>query len=237
MPDFEKIAGQKVIEIFHQLHGDKTLVKISFPHMKYERLTVITNLRQHNNVRTFQIASPEGLNSIIQESEPGKISFEFTSSDHLPHRFTAAIQDAGPQEVWLTYPEYIQRHQLRNNFRIKVPTEDPLQVQIDQTEVHMIIDNISLGGAFCHCPNRHKPLFKERQRLERLEMSFTLGGHCIEVPIERAVVRRIDAVTRRKHFGVALEFTQMSNEARKKLTQQIYDIQRYYLQKRRKTFR
>ena len=108
MPDFEKIAGQKVIDIFHQLHNDKTLVKISLPHIKYERLTVITNLRQNNNVRTFQIASPEGLNSIIQESEPGKINFEFTGSDHLPHKFTAAIKNAGPEVLldWMLAMDY-----------------------------------------------------------------------------------------------------------------------------------
>lgn len=234
MPGFEKIEGQKLIDIFDQLLSDKTLVKISLPDQEFDRLTVITGLRQADGARFFQIASPEGLNSMIQQSGVELIRFEFTGIDQLPHKFAARIQAAGPKEVWLEFPDHVQRHQLRNNFRIKVPTEAPLQVQIDQTTVRMIIDNISLGGAFCHCANQHKPLFQERQRLNKLEMSFMLSGHTVEVSIERAVVRRLEPVSRRRNFGVALEFTQVSNEARKKLTQQIYDIQRYYLQKRRK---
>ena len=237
MIDFEKIEGQRVIDIVHYLFSEKTLVKVSLRDKEFDHLTVITNLRNESNERTFQIDPPAGLYALIKQSAPRELDFEFTGSDQLPHKFSAQLQHAGQKEIWLSYPAFIQRHQLRNNFRIKVPTEAQLQVLVGQTDVRMIIDNISLGGAFCHCSNGYKPLFEEKQQLNKLEMMFTLSDHCIEVPIERAVVRRLEPRTRPKHFGVALEFVQISNEARKKLTQEIYDIQRYYLQSRRKTLR
>jgi c-di-GMP-binding flagellar brake protein YcgR len=234
MSNFEKITGPKVAEIIDELIVSKTLVKLSIPRHDFERLTIVIGTRRENDVLYFQIDSPEGLWAALQQAgQPETLRFEFLDEGRLPHRFEAPLNVRG-LEIWLQCPEYIQRYQLRSDFRIKAPANAHATALINETELKMQVDNISLGGLYCHCPNSAKAMLIKDQIIESLDLVLTFGGEYQMITIGRAVVRRLEGRTRQRHFGVAFEFTLMNGDVKKRLTQIIYGLQRDYLKSRMK---
>lgn len=233
MSDFETISGDKAASLIERLKQSKVLVKVSVPKTDYGQLTVITDIAQHGGDQCFQIDPPQGFQSALDQSADKKLLFEFSSSNRLPHRFET-IAKALDQETWFRFPDQIQRYQLRDNFRIKAPADACVTVDIEDTPVKMAVDNISLGGLFCHCPNSAKKSVEVGLKLIKLKLEIQFDGERRAVTIARAVVRRFDGRTKPKHFGVAFEFLSLKNEERKRLTQIIYDLQREQLRSRLK---
>ena len=71
-------------------------------------------------------------------------------------------------------------------------------------------------------------------QLTGMELYFTLKNQCVNVSIQRTIIKRIESRHRPKHFGVAFEFIQIKKDAKKILVQQIYELQRAFLQNRLK---
>lgn len=233
MSDFETISGDKAANLIEILKQSKVLVKVSVPKTDYGQLTVITDIARHGGDQYFQIDPPQGFQSALDQSADQKLRFEFSSSNRLPHRFETVAKTLG-KETWFLCPEHIQRFQLRDNFRIKAPADAHVAVNIGHTPVNMTVDNISLGGLFCHCPNSVKQSVEVGLKLSQLKLGIHFDGEGRAVTVSRAVVRRLDGRTKPRHFGVALEFLSLKNEERKRLTQIVYDLQREQLRSRLK---
>ena len=234
MADFEKIKGRKVIDLIQDLIKSKTLVKISITKNDFERLTVLLAIHvEKAGLIRFQIDPPEGLWVALRKLHQPTLRFEFLGRDRLPHRFDVPFEDGG-DEGWLPGPEIIKRYQLRNDFRLTAPANAYATALINEAEFRMSLDNISLGGFFCHCPNSAKALLFKDQIIEKISLVLVLDGEYRVVFIDRAVVRRIEGRTRQRHFGIAFEFAQITAEAQKQLVQLVYGLQRKYLQMRQK---
>jgi hypothetical protein len=232
MPNFENITGPKVFDLIQDLIKGKALVKVSIQGKDFERLTVILAIHVETaGIARFQIDPPEGLWLVLRQLRQPILYFEFMSQDRLPHRFEIPLADPDT-EGWLPCPRTIKRYQLRNDFRINAPANAYATAIINEAEFKMAIDNISLGGFFCHCPNSAKALLFKDQIIENLSLVFSFGGEYQMLPIGRVVVRRIDGRTRQRHFGVAFEFTLVDDETKKRLVQLVYALQREYLQNR-----
>lgn len=233
MERFDKIEGPKIHELLSDLFQDKVLIKVYVDGSDYEHLTLITDLETQSKDPLLRIDAPRGIHAVLETMQTGELAFEFTGRDQLIHRFEARMNKATRQDIWLNYPESIRRYQFRNNFRIKVPPRGVyLTVTHKDTDLRMAIDNISLGGAFCHCSTRHKSLIESAAALHNIALQFRFTAQEIEIIIERAERRRLEQVDLPKKFGVAYEFVKMSKDAKRMLTQQIYALQREILQKR-----
>ena len=234
MQNYETIDGPKIGELIRGLIENKTLVHVSVPQTEYERLTLVLNTRTEETGPVFQIDPPEGLLPTLAQNPVKKMDFQFSTTDRLPHKFSAAISHIDANEIWLCHPEFIQRHQLRRNFRIKAPSNARATIQIGDRQIKMTVDNISLCGFFCHCPNSVKGLISMGQLINDVDMLFTIGGESQQATIKRTMVRRLEGRTHPKHFGLALEFLDMDGETKKHLTQIIYKLQREFLKNRLK---
>lgn len=236
MTSYENIEGPKLNTIFSSLAVDKTLVKVSLIHGRYESLTVVSQAPKDSTQNLFRIDPPEGLINVISESNASLLHFEFNSDDGVAHHFDSEIKTISAENVCLHFPPFIQRHQQRDNFRVKVIFDSFAKLPIGETELRMGIENLSLGGVYCYCPNKHKDRFMELQMLESLELYITMPNECYVVPVELAKVNRIESKPRPKHFGIAFEFVRLKREAKRILVQQIYELQRQLLQHRMKFF-
>lgn len=234
----EQITGQKISDLLAWLETSRRLVKISLPRKDFDRLTLVTRRGKRNGSPAFAIDPPEGLidaASAPSKNQPPTILFEFSGEDGLLHRFETPIVALSEQQVWLRHPEEIQRYQMRDNFRIKAPSNAELIMQMDDSEVRMAVDNISLGGMFCICSKKLYEQFSIDMPCYRLSLIINLIGQSHTIPIDRAVVRRIEKGGRPNHFGIAFQFKTIKSDARKQLTTVIYDLQRQFLKNRLQT--
>jgi hypothetical protein len=232
MADFEKIVGQKAVDLLLYLIKAKTLVKASIINKDYDRLTVVLGIRveKTGHIR-FQIDPPEGFWGALKKLHRPRLRFDFLSRDRLPHRFDVPFED-GEDEGWLPGPEVIRRYQLRNDFRLNAPVNAYATALINDAEFRMALDNISLGGFFCHCPNSAKALLFKDQIIENLSLVLVLDGEYQMVSIDRAIIRRIEGWTRQRHFGIAFEIAQINSDTQRRLVQLVYGLQREYLKMR-----
>jgi c-di-GMP-binding flagellar brake protein YcgR len=214
---------------------DKTLIKVSLERSAYESLTLVTKTRKSSSNHLFDIDPPKGLLEAVAENNSKMIHFEFSSSDGVIHRFYAVIDGLSDSQVILQSPSLIQRHQQRDNFRVKAVFDSYATLCIDDTELRMQIDNVSLGGVYCYCPTKYKPLFSIEQIHQNMTLLITMESECYVVPIEQVRVTRMESKPKPKQFGMAFEFMRMKRDARKTLVQQIYELQRYILQNRVKS--
>lgn len=226
MPNFETLSGPQVLDLITDLIRVKTLVKVSIRSSDFELLTVILSAQvEKTAVARLQIDPPEGLWASLRQMDQAVLCFEFLGQDRLPHRFEVAFEK-GYKEGWLPGPQSIRRFQLRNDFRIKTPANAYATALINETELKMALDNISLGGIFCHCPNAAKAMLFNDQIIENLSLVFGFEGQYQMISIGRVLVRRIEGRTRQKHFGVAFKFAQVDAEAKKRLIELISALQR-----------
>jgi c-di-GMP-binding flagellar brake protein YcgR len=234
MSTFENIDGNKLLSIFQLLITQKIFIKVHLPQVDYESLTLVTDTRNEDRQPTFMIDVPKGLHKALAETKSNRLSFEFTSSDKVTHRFISDIETISKSAISLLYPAFIQRHQQRDNFRVKAPYDSHAIVTIDDNKIRMEIDNVSLGGVFCYCQNKYKSLITQGLELTGMELYFTLKNQCVNVSIQRTLIKRIESRHRPKHFGVALEIIRIKRDAKKMLVQQVYELQRAFLQNRLK---
>jgi c-di-GMP-binding flagellar brake protein YcgR len=231
---FENIDGDKLLSIFQQLISQRIYIKVYLPQVDYESLTLITDTCNDGRQPMFRIDIPKGLPKAIAQTKSNRLAFEFTSSDKVTHRFNSDIETVSDDTISLFYPSFIQRHQQRDNFRVKVPFDSHAIVSIDDNKIRMEIDNVSLGGVYCYCRNKYKSMMTQDLELTGMELYFTFKNQCVNVSIQRTMIKRMEIRHRPKHFGLAFEFIQIKRDAKKLLVQQIYELQRAFLQNRLK---
>jgi hypothetical protein len=234
MPTYENIAGQKLLTLFHQLTADKTLVNVSVQNNDFESLTLVTRTLNDGAGALFYIDPPKGLVNAVAKSKTSRLHFEFNSVDRVTHRFEANIKTISPDAVCLVLPTFVQRHQQRDNFRVKAQYDSYAKLSIDEIELRMAIDNVSLGGVYCLCPKKYKSKFHQEQMIKNMELFMTLEKECFVVPIQQVRVNRFETKPLPKHFGIAFEFIRIKRSPKKLLVQQIYELQRHFLQNRLK---
>ena len=230
----ENIDGEKLLSVFQLLVKQQILIKVHLPRSDYESLTIVTDALTNGRKQVFQIDVPKGLHAAIEECGADQLSFEFTSDDKVTHRFTSKIATIGENTISMLYPPIIQRRQQRNNFRIKVPSESYATAMLNGAKIRMEIENVSLGGVFCYCANKHKTELPLGTELTDMELSITLKSQCACLMIRQALVKRLESGHRPKRFGIAFEFIKVSRDDRRLLVQLIYELQRMYLQNRMK---
>jgi c-di-GMP-binding flagellar brake protein YcgR len=236
MPRFENIDGAKCTALLQAMVTGKKLIQVALPKSDYNQLTLVTHIDQDSDVEKFKIDVPDGLETAIAQSSATRLSFEFIDEERVTHRFEAHIASVDRTGVNCLIPKVIERYQQRDNFRVKVFSGGMALLEIDQLSIRMTIDNVSLGGIFCYCPNKFKQLFENKTNLREMNLSFTQQEGSILIPIRKLRVNRIESCNQPKKFGIAFEFLRIDRDARRQLVQQIYELQRAYLQNRSKGF-
>ena len=235
MPTFENIDGNRLLTIFQELIRHKILVKVYLPRTDFESLTLIIETNESDRQPIFKIDVPAGLHQALAETKSKRLAFEFNSYDQVTHRFVSVIHAISGRTISLSYPTFIQRHQQRDNFRVRVPSNSFAYLSIDDLDIQMEMENISQGGAYCYCLNKFKPVLTEGMKINELELVFAHKRHQFAVSVQRAVIKRMESSHRPKQFGIAIEFIKIKRHPKLLLVQLIYEMQRSFLQSRHKT--
>ncbi len=237
MEDPEKIEGKSLLNILKAVQKDKTLIKMNLPGRDFERITIITSVRHRRQNPFFLIDYTQGFRETVGDVKDVKMHFEFTREDKVDYTFSTYGWEIYSDEIGVRFPEFIERKQRRRDFRLAVPYDTKLHIQVDSTLLEMKVLNVSMGGILAVLVGRkesckEETIFNAGEYLSDIEMVFPLEGEDLRIHIEKAMVVRLEEDPSREKNCCALQFISMEEKEEKALTEFIYKYQRHILQKK-----
>lgn len=236
----DKIEGDTIVEVITALIEDNTLIRIHFGDSGEERLCIINSQRAISNTPYFQIDMPEDIPVPKERNEwKTELTFDFMGRDRLNYSFTAGGGIFIGDKLWIKLPRQIVRIQQRDNFRIDTPKRSRAEVTIDEKRYALILENISLGGAYCRARRSLKsgivrlPV-KEDSRMTDLRLIIPTDDKNTEIFVQQCRVARIVTDPEKRLVAYGIEFLEIGRQEKSRLTRVIYDLQRHFLKHRLK---
>jgi hypothetical protein len=240
MSHTDKIEGDAIFDVIAALIEDNTLIRIKTADGSQEGIGIINSQRAISNISHFQIELPDTITLPEERDEwEAELTFDFMGRDSLNYSFTATGGILMGDKLWVRHPIHIVRIQQRNNFRIDTPKKAFLEVTLGARQYRLILENISLGGAFCRARRSLKsgltPLpAKIDAQIEDLRLVIPMDGSPIEIFVQRCRVARVVKDPEQRLLGYGIEFLEISRQEKTRLTRIIYDLQRQFLKHRLK---
>lgn len=232
----DSIVGKHIHAILEQLKNEKTLVRMKLTGQGYEQLSVINDIRKKDKRLFILIDCPDGFDNLVKDSS-GKLQFEYTGTNKLPYSFCSDIARIDQKIIWITFPELIERRQLRKDFRVDMPSGTYMGFKKYGVKFDKKVINLSLGGSFgalISSLNMPEPVLPITvgDTLTEIELIFQSKHFEQRVNIRKAVVVRLEDNLLLHSLCYAIHFLDMDKAEEKALTELIYVIQREYLKKR-----
>jgi len=238
MIEAEEIRGKNRVDILRQLVDDRTLVQVQLPGKDYERLTVITGVKDMIGKPSFSIDYPEGFEEAVSGMQEWKLRFQFTGKDRLQYVFRTTGGRLSKGRIWIVFPRVVERRQRRRHFRLDVPPGTKLLLTVGSARCEMRVENVSIGGALgplvcIEDMEEDGPLLRSGETLSHILLEFPSRGKKLKVHVKEASVIRWEQVNgKRDEYRYALQFKDMGTKEERTLAALIYKFQREYLRKR-----
>lgn len=235
----QKIQGKNRFDVFERLKKEKTLIRIKMERLDHEEWTTITDVRTKGKTHFFIIRPPNKFIDTAAGYENGHIDFEFNSKDGMQFVFICTSGKILDEEVWIPFPEFIQQIQRRSDFRLGFQGGTILNFEIDRVKYKMDLINLSMGGCCAEIPAikdepEKSPVLKTGDSLLDVNIVSSLQEDNLEVQIKKASIIRVDDRKNNNGYRLGLQFVDIEREEVNKLKKMIYDLQRYFLQRRLK---
>ena len=239
MADGSTIEGKQSEGLFRQLIRTNTLVTMRIRGIEgYQRLTMITDIRQLRGNHAFAIDPPAQFAETVGDLPDWNIHFKFTGPDKIEYSFSTTGGQMEGREIWIPFPKAIERIQRRKYFRIDTPPGTQIKLAVKKTPRMADILNISQGGLLCVLVRLKKeirtdPVLRIGDHLSNITLTCpNEEGPADTVPIRAAVVRRVEVDQNHYRHRYAMEFLDMTFSEQSDLTRVIYRLQREFLRKR-----
>jgi hypothetical protein len=235
--DYIKILyGKDLLRFFENLKKNKTVIKINVLGHSYERLTMVIGVVSDGIPYHFQIDYPRGFQEVIREASPWKIRFEFKANDKLGYRFKTLGGHLSGRDIFIPFPPHIERVQRRRYFRVEAPLGTQIIIPQDTCNAAFTLLNISEGGALIRPGEEfsRRPVFQKGDFLRDIVIRYDRDGEPSTIPLEKAVVQRLERDPLTHRYQYALRFMELEKNVRNNLKELIYFFQRDFLQKRQK---
>ena len=229
------IQGKNRFDIFEQLRKDKTLIQMSLLGKDYERLTIITGIQARKNMLFFLIDYPEGFKEAVSDVEVWRIRFEFIGNDNLQYSFRTSGGEFFGDEIWIRFPEVIEKIQRRKHFRIEAPVGTRFYFNKKSDSFEMNVINLSLRGALVYSVQK-KAILKIGENLRDVKLVFPSEKEGPMIHIKKASVKRMEKNSRMDRYTYGLYFAMIEKNEETALTKIIYELQRKLLQKRQRIY-
>ena len=237
----QKIQGRSRFDVFKHIKKEKTLIRMKMPRLDYEELTTITDIRMKGQTHFFIISPPKKFNAVAADLEKQHIEFKFNSKDGMQYAFSSTSSKILDKEIWIPFPEFIEQIQRRRDFRLgfQVGFQEGtiLHFKMDSVKYKMNLINLSMGGACAEMPaikdeTKKLPVFKLGDNLVDVNIVSSSQEGNLEVHIKKASIIRVDDLKNKNGYSLGLQFMDIEKEEVHKLRKMVYDLQRYFLQRR-----
>lgn len=240
MGEAGKVQGEKRTELFNELIAKKNIISMSAVGVGFDRLTCITGITKDADGSYLHVDPPEGFEEAAAVKDPWHLRFNFNGPDHVEYVFSTRGGEFCEKGLKIPFPDHVERLQRRRNFRVSTLTGTRMHFQLKKIQGVIDLINVSLGGAYGVLIKHNfkfmrGPVLKMHQSVYDVKMVFPddhdMPGNTVYV--KKADVRRVEHDQDRGFYRYAFEFKEMEKEERNRLTQVIYDLQRWYLQRRK----
>jgi len=239
MADGSTVEGKRSEGLFRQLIRANTLITLRIRGVEgYQRLTMITDIRTNKGNRSFAIDPPAQFKEKVGALPDWNIHFKFTGPDKIEYSFSTRGGQIEGKEIWIPFPNAIERIQRRKYFRIDTPPGTRIKLLVKKISRQADILNISQGGLLCVLVRLKKeiktdPVLKIGDHLSNITLSCPNEEEPEDiVPIRSAIIRRVEVDSKHYRHRYALEFLDMTFSEQSDLTRIIYRLQREFLRKR-----
>lgn len=237
MSDAQKIIGEDIFDLLENLKKNRTLLRIQFANSDFGGLTLIIDIHKDKKKPRFQIDHPPGFIEMVEKADDFNLLFEFSGDDNLQYSFKTAGVDISNNIIWINFPDYIERLQRRNDFRLIVPGGTKLHLESEQIQHEMTVINISLGGllgayATFRDKSEKRHIFEVGNILTNLSLIFPYKNDYSCVKIKESEVKRIAPDSRYKQIFYALQFLSIDKIEKEKLVTLLYEYQAQLLRDR-----
>jgi c-di-GMP-binding flagellar brake protein YcgR len=237
MANFEIITGSAITTLMDTLIPHKTLLKLTLMDSEYENLTRILRILDHKGAPHLVIDIPQEFEEAAANLDVWQIQFEFSGPDQIKYAFTTVGGQIVGNHIYLKVPEKIERRQRRERFRIDAPDGTRIHFSKDEKRLELVVMNISIGGSLAawvqvRAGMPEKSPLAVAQRYTDVTLVFPAEILQRPIQIEALEIKRIENKAQQGRYELGLEFCQISNSEKRRLTDLIYELQRQHLRHR-----
>lgn len=229
--DLEWISGKQKQHLLDQLKKEKAALQLVLIGRDYEKLTMISGQENEKGKAFLLIDCPRGFSEDVPEHKGASATLEFQGKDRVQYAFKSRIDRVSEFDIWLEMPEYIERVQRRQSFRISPPHGTKISFHIQMKPVEAEPVNLSEGGMLLH-PLGGEHALKVGETIRNLRLRCRLENLSAEIKVEKALVRRAQTHPKTGQVSYALQFQEIDLREKRALREFILNCQREVLRRR-----
>jgi c-di-GMP-binding flagellar brake protein YcgR len=214
MQHIEKITGMNRFKLFEQLERERVFIKMTLVGTDYERLIFIMGIRPKSRNLYFKIDYPKDFRAAVAGVDAWRIRFEYIGSDKALYKFETSGGEISKEGIWIRFPEYIERIQRRQFFRLEVPLGTRIHFIINSTEHAMVVIDVSEEGALISIgkQSQAQSILHPDEYLMDLNLVFPEGE---EIKIKEALIKRAIKDPLSNRYRYSLQFTDIDKREQK----------------------
>jgi hypothetical protein len=228
--NFDQIRGEERTPLLERFKRDRNVMRMHILDRDYERLTIVIGTGVRGGVPSFRIDHPQGFSEVSAGIPEWRMFFETSSPDGILFRFKTLGGEISGEEIWIPYPDRIERRQRRKDFRLQAPAGTVMRFTVQSIPHETSVINISTGGALLAL-NKGDLSISVGRRVKNLAFLFPSGKGQRQIRVKEAEIRRLnrDSTTGKTHC--ALQFTGIEPVEKSALNDLIYHFQRVFPRK------
>jgi c-di-GMP-binding flagellar brake protein YcgR len=230
----DTIGGKSLFGLFERLKEERTPLQLTVFGRNYERLSVVTGVKSGKSESCLLIDSPPRLAEDIPEHTGLKVKIEFLDKDRIQYAFRSEIVRVIGEDIWLAFPEYVERIQRRKHFRIAPPMGTKISFLRDGKPQEASVINLSEGGALLSFSlgTREGPKLWPGEEFRSLHLRCFGERVSAEFRVRKAIVKRAEKNPQVTNPVYAFQFLDMESKDKQALQVFIFQCQREMLQRR-----
>ncbi len=179
---------------------------------------------------------PDGMWQSTIQPKTLSVFFEFTGRDKLRYRFRTNGARHAHDEIWLCFPDDIERVQQRESFRLQPRENAKIVFSLGDESREMDMVNFSEGGALAD----FRPTAEEMRFRSAPQSGSNLYDVALVIPLnkkqhivqaQRVLISRVTTDADRGRYLYGLQFVEIETEEKNKLDRLLCDLQRELLRK------
>jgi len=241
MTVIEKVQGDAILQLFKEVLEDKIPLQIKLSNGRYPHLSHLKKIRKRLKSHYFLIEYDQDFLKATEDLDDWCMNIEFIAKDGIKYAFKTSDSHVSRGLIWIRFPKSIQRYQRRSLYRLEASAGTKLYFNINKNRYKLYVVNVSLGGTLGVVVSLTNNMEQELRLidsgvLENVELEFPSSDDEDDTPrinIKQCQIIRQERNPKTKKYECAIEFRRISVREEKKLTEQFYRWQRFYLRKRK----